>query len=541
MSAYDQHFNELLSHFKDIEPNEKKLRKKLEVVLCQAYRLRNRSSSSPFVPATRGEWNTLYFNPDLLDKKFELSRDNVYVPTPASPKPSAPTPSLVMTTAGGKRGGGVATAASPPVLSKAGNELEEEAAEAKSALDFLDKIKTEVEKESNNYGQLEKVIIETNANLSPTKKQKNINQQSLKLDRNIKNSKELFGKYLEQILEEIKKIPDTSQNKTLLKVKEDLKKYKTHIEELIKEEAEAAAIAKNQQELENLDLKTYGDVLRIEYKIKEKYKKIDVNVGLLNDKFIQEDNYETIKTDISKLFTDIINLLQNINTKYTNILNIINTQTREYEILHNGTKNEFLTKKQEKYEQRQQFNNKSINECNKNKEIVIQEERQLDEINLLEAEIQIGEAEATAKKKKVDENISEYRIKISENNKKLNELIQQIEILNDWIEEDNMKGVESSYSEELKKLETSYEAIYKETINFYDEIKNLLNKYLLYETNNNNKILDKIDKIQKNKYAETLKNQIIAKSEQSRNEYIDAIKKLDDKIAEYQEEEEEEE
>ena len=446
-----------------------------------------------------------------------------------------------MTTAGGKRGGGVATAASPPVLSKAGNELEEEAAEAKSALDFLDKIKTEVEKKSNNYGQLEKVIIETNANLSPTKKQKNINQQSLKLDTNIKNSKELFGKYLEQILEEIKKIPDTSQNKTLLKVKEDLKKYKTHIEELIKEEAEAAAIAKNQQELENLDLKTYGDVLRIEYKIKEKYKKIDVNVGLLNDKFIQEDNYETIKTDISKLFTDIINLLQNINTKYTNILNIINTQTREYEILHNGTKNEFLTKKQEKYEQRQQFNNKSINECNKNKEIVIQEERQLDEINLLEAEIQIGEAEATAKKKKVDENISEYRIKISENNKKLNELIQQIEILNDWIEEDNMKGVESSYSEELKKLETSYEAIYKETINFYDEIKNLLNKYLLYETNNNNKILDKIDKIQKNKYAETLKNQIIAKSEQSRNEYIDAIKKLDDKIAEYQEEEEEEE
>ena len=284
------------------------------MVLCQAYRLKNRSNSSPFVPATRGEWNMLYFNPDLLDKKFELSRDNVYVPTPASPKPSAPTPSSVMTTAGGKRG-----TASPPVLSKAGNELEEEAAEAKSALDFLDKIKTEVEKESNNYGQLEKVIIETNANLSPTKKQKNINQQSLKLDTNIKNSKELFGKYLEQILEEIKKIPDTSQNKTLLKVKEDLKKYKTHIEELIKEEAEAAAIAKNQQELENLDLKTYEDVLKIEYKINEKYKKINVNVDLLNDKFIQEDNYETIKTEISKLFTDITNLLQNINTKYINI------------------------------------------------------------------------------------------------------------------------------------------------------------------------------------------------------------------------------
>ena len=116
MSAYDQHLNELLGHFKDIEPNEKKLREKIEVVLCQAYRLKNRSNSSPFVPATRGEWNMLYFNPDLLDKKFELSRDNVYVPTPASPKPSAPTPSSVMTTAGGKRG-----TASPPVLSKAGN------------------------------------------------------------------------------------------------------------------------------------------------------------------------------------------------------------------------------------------------------------------------------------------------------------------------------------------------------------------------------------------------------------------------------------
>ena len=110
MSAFDQHLNELLGHFNDIETNEKKLREKLEVVLCQAYRLRNRSNSSPFVPATRGEWNTLYFNPDLLDKKFELSRDNVYIPTPASPKPSAPTPSSIITTAGGEGGGGVATA-----------------------------------------------------------------------------------------------------------------------------------------------------------------------------------------------------------------------------------------------------------------------------------------------------------------------------------------------------------------------------------------------------------------------------------------------
>ena len=247
MSAYDQHLNELLGHFKDIETNEKKLREKLEIVLCQAYRLKNRSNSSPFVPATRGEWNTLYFNPDLLDKKFELSRDNVYIPTPAS----------------------------------------------------------------------------------------------------------------------------------------------------LTINAEAA-----------------------------------------------------------------------------------------------------------------------------------EEKRQLDEVKLLESEIQLAEAEATAEKKKIDENIAGYMIKISENNKKLNEINEIGEKLND---------------EELKKLETSYEAISKETINFYNEIKNLLNKYFIYETNNNNKILDKIDKIQKNKYAETLKNQIIAKSKQSRNEYIDTIKKLDVKIAEYQEEEEEEE
>ena len=86
MSAFNQHLSELLVHFKDIESNETKLREKLEVVLCRAYRLQNRSNNSPFVPATRGEWNTLFFNPDLLDKKFVLSPDNVYIPTPAPTK-----------------------------------------------------------------------------------------------------------------------------------------------------------------------------------------------------------------------------------------------------------------------------------------------------------------------------------------------------------------------------------------------------------------------------------------------------------------------
>jgi hypothetical protein len=36
MSAFDQHLNKLLGHFKDIETNKKKLREKIEVVLCQA-------------------------------------------------------------------------------------------------------------------------------------------------------------------------------------------------------------------------------------------------------------------------------------------------------------------------------------------------------------------------------------------------------------------------------------------------------------------------------------------------------------------------
>ena len=89
MSAFNQHLGELTEHFKEIESSETKLREKLEVVLCRAYRLQNRSNNSPFVPATRGEWNTLFFNPDLLDKKFVLSPDNVYIPTPASTKKAA--------------------------------------------------------------------------------------------------------------------------------------------------------------------------------------------------------------------------------------------------------------------------------------------------------------------------------------------------------------------------------------------------------------------------------------------------------------------
>ena len=62
-----------------------------------------------------------------------------------------------------------------------------------------------------------------------------------------------------------------------------------------------------------------------------------------------------------------------------------------------------------------------------------------------------------------------------------------------------------------------------------------------YEQKIYGEILDKINQIKNNKYAETLKNKIIVKSEQSKIESIDAIKKLDAEIAEYQKEEEEKE
>jgi len=136
MSAFNQHLSELLLHFKEIESNETKLREKLEVVLCRAYRLQNRSNSSPFVPATRGEWNTLFFNPDLLDKKFVLSPDTVYIPQPASTIPSA-TASVV-------GGGGAATTAAalaaaaaaptaPPIAAEAAAAAAAEAAKATAA------------------------------------------------------------------------------------------------------------------------------------------------------------------------------------------------------------------------------------------------------------------------------------------------------------------------------------------------------------------------------------------------------------------------
>jgi hypothetical protein len=77
--AFHQHLKELIKIFKHIEPDKGKLRAKMELMLEKAYRLQNRTNGLPFVPATRGEWNILYFNPDLLEQKFIEHKQKVYV------------------------------------------------------------------------------------------------------------------------------------------------------------------------------------------------------------------------------------------------------------------------------------------------------------------------------------------------------------------------------------------------------------------------------------------------------------------------------
>ena len=77
--AFHQHLKELIKIFKHIEPNKGKLNAKVRLMLEKAYCLQNRANGVPFVPATRGEWNLLYFNPDLLEQKFIEHKQQVYV------------------------------------------------------------------------------------------------------------------------------------------------------------------------------------------------------------------------------------------------------------------------------------------------------------------------------------------------------------------------------------------------------------------------------------------------------------------------------
>ena len=77
--AFHQHLKELIKIFKHIEPNKGKLNAKVRLMLEKAYCLQNRANGVPFVPATRGEWNLLYFNPDLLEEKFIEHKQQVYV------------------------------------------------------------------------------------------------------------------------------------------------------------------------------------------------------------------------------------------------------------------------------------------------------------------------------------------------------------------------------------------------------------------------------------------------------------------------------
>ena len=77
--AFYQHLKELIKIFKHIEPDKGKLSAKVGLMLERAYCLQNRANGVPFVPATRGEWNLLYFNPDLLEEKFIKHKQKVYV------------------------------------------------------------------------------------------------------------------------------------------------------------------------------------------------------------------------------------------------------------------------------------------------------------------------------------------------------------------------------------------------------------------------------------------------------------------------------
>ena len=77
--AFHQHLKELIKIFKHIEPNKSKLNAKVRLMLERAYCLQNRANGVPFVPATRGEWNILFFNPDLLKEKFIEHKQQVYV------------------------------------------------------------------------------------------------------------------------------------------------------------------------------------------------------------------------------------------------------------------------------------------------------------------------------------------------------------------------------------------------------------------------------------------------------------------------------
>ena len=280
MSAFNQHLSELLVHFKDIESNETKLREKLEVVLCRAYRLQNRSNNSPFVPATRGEWNTLFFNPDLLDKKFVLSPDNVYIPTPASTKPST---TLAVVEVGG---GGPPTPPPPPVTTE------------------IEKQKADLEEIYNNIMkkiQTESVIVNT--------KIKNIYE---KIDAN--NTKLDLKKPEINNLEKQEKLKMIAFDQNIKKNPNDpsLLNYKTD-----------EAVALKFEEYDSINIKNSTYYMKINNIISDQIKLIyNTNYKTLSE--YKTDNLET--NSLKQIY------LKNITNKYTALLTQNSNSLKEYKV-----------------------------------------------------------------------------------------------------------------------------------------------------------------------------------------------------------------
>lgn len=78
-AAYQQHLGELKKHFEASNINNK-MDDKIECLLHEAYRLKRKNNNLPFVPATLGEWNALFFNPEVVRSKYIYHDAIVYVP-----------------------------------------------------------------------------------------------------------------------------------------------------------------------------------------------------------------------------------------------------------------------------------------------------------------------------------------------------------------------------------------------------------------------------------------------------------------------------
>jgi hypothetical protein len=280
MSAFNQHLGELTEHFKEIESSETKLREKLEVVLCRAYRLQNRSNNSPFVPATRGEWNTLFFNPDLLDKKFVLSPDNVYIPTPAPTKPST---TLAVVEVGG---GGPPTPPPPPVTTE------------------IEKQKADLEEKYNNIMKK----IQTESDILNTKIQKiyeKIDANNIILDSKKPEIDKLEKQEKLKMIALDQKFEENPNDPSLLTYKTD------------------EAVAQKYEEYDLINIKNSTYYMKIDNIINKKINIIYKNNLSIYDKY-RTDNLET--NNLKQTY------LNNIKNKYTELYTQNSNAQKEYKV-----------------------------------------------------------------------------------------------------------------------------------------------------------------------------------------------------------------